>query len=156
MIYYLPLQVDSVNAGSDGGRVWAAVDDQPLDRAALEGMVSRQDAGAVVSFAGVVRNHDHGREIVELEYLAHPNASAVLAALAAEAVNWPQVLAVAVAHRTGRLAIGDTAIVAAISAAHRADAFTACQRLVDEVKVRLPVWKRQSFADGDHEWVGCA
>lgn len=135
---------------------WAAIGDQPLDRAALEARVVREDVGAVVSFAGVVRNHDHGREVIDLEYFAHPTAATVLGELTAEARAWPQVLAVAVAHRTGRLSIGETALVVAVSAAHRIDSFAACQRLVDEVKARVPVWKRQLFADGEHEWVGCA
>jgi molybdopterin synthase catalytic subunit len=65
-------------------------------------------------------------------------------------------IAVAVSHRTGSLAIGDAAIVAAVSSARRAEAFAACARLVEEVKARLPVWKHQCFAAGTGEWVGCA
>jgi molybdopterin synthase catalytic subunit len=67
----------------------------------------------------------------------------------------PGVIAVAVSHRVGRLAVGDVAIVAAVSTAHRTDAFAICARLVDEAKARLPIWKRQVFDDGSEEWVNC-
>ncbi len=132
-----------------------AVTDAVLDVAAHERAVADPAAGAVVSFAGVVRDHDHGRRVVRLEYEAHPSAEAVLKEIADEAASWPEVRAVAVSHRVGVLEVGDVALVAAVSTAHRADAFAACARLVDEVKARLPVWKRQVFADGTEEWVNC-
>jgi molybdopterin synthase catalytic subunit len=91
--------------------------------------------------------------VVRLSYEAHPSAEAVLGEVAAEVMKDPMVYAVAVSHRVGELAIGDIALVAAVSTAHRADAFALCARLVNEVKARLPVWKHQSFADGTHEWV---
>jgi molybdopterin synthase catalytic subunit len=109
----------------------------------------------VVSFAGVVRDHDGGRSVVELEYEAHPSAADVLAQVAAEIAADPAVYGVAVSHRVGRLEIGEVALAAAVSTAHRATAFALCGRLVDEVKARLPVWKRQVFADGTDEWVNC-
>jgi molybdopterin synthase catalytic subunit len=133
----------------------AVVTTQPLDIVAHEAAVANRAAGAVVSFAGVVRDHDHGRHVVELEYEAHPTAQQVLAEVAAEIAADPQVYAVAVSHRVGRLEIGEVALAAAVSTAHRAAAFAACARLVDEVKARLPVWKRQVFADGTEEWVNC-
>jgi molybdopterin synthase catalytic subunit len=133
-----------------------AVTETPLDLAAHERAVARPDAGAVVSFAGVVRDHDHGRPVTLLEYEAHPSAEAVLKEVAAEvAEQHPAVRAIAVSHRVGVLQIGDVALAAAVATAHRAEAFTACARLVDEVKARLPVWKRQVFADGSEEWVNC-
>ncbi|GAB7049256.1 molybdenum cofactor biosynthesis protein MoaE [Catenuloplanes indicus] len=132
------------------------VTDQPLDVAAHEAAVSDARAGAVVSFAGVVRDHDHGRSVELLEYEAHPSAESVLREVAAEILADPDVYAVAVSHRYGPLKIGDAALVAAVSTAHRAAAFTACARLVDEVKARIPVWKRQVFTDGTDEWVNCA
>jgi molybdopterin synthase catalytic subunit len=131
----------------------AIVTTEPLDVAAHERAVAHAGAGAVVSFAGVVRDHDGGREVLELEYEAHPSAGAVLAEIVAELAKDPEVYAVAVSHRVGRLTIGDVALAAAVSTAHRAAAFEACARLVDEVKARLPVWKRQVFADGTEEWV---
>ncbi|WP_213451102.1 molybdenum cofactor biosynthesis protein MoaE [Rhizomonospora bruguierae] len=131
------------------------VTSEPLDVAAHEGAVGDLRAGATVSFAGVVRDHDHGRSVTLLEYEAHPSAEEVLREVAAEIAADPEVYAVAVSHRVGTLRIGDVALAAAVSTAHRAAAFAACARLVDEVKKRLPVWKRQVFADGTEEWVNC-
>ncbi len=132
-----------------------AVTTGPLDVAAHERLVARPAAGAVVSFAGVVRDHDDGRDVVELEYEGHPTAERILAEVADEIAADPAVHAVAVSHRIGRLEIGDVALAAAVATAHRAAAFAACARLVDEVKARLPIWKRQVFADGTEEWVNC-
>lgn len=112
-------------------------------------------AGGRVVFCGVVRDHDGGRAVVELEYLGHPSAPDVLADVVAEFRAEPGVLAVAVSHRVGVLAIGDVALVAAVATAHRREAFEVCARLVDEVKARLPIWKRQVFGDGTDEWVNC-
>jgi molybdopterin synthase catalytic subunit len=136
-----------------GAPVTAVVTTDPLDLAAHESAVGRGAAGAVVSFAGVVRDHDHGRGVLELEYEAHPTAQQILAEVAEEIAADPEVHALAVSHRIGSLKIGDVALAAAVSSSHRAAAFAACARLVDEVKARLPVWKRQVFADGTEEWV---
>jgi molybdopterin synthase catalytic subunit len=133
----------------------AAIGNEPLDLAAHEAAVADPRAGAVVSFQGVVRDHDHGRTVTLLEYEGHPTAGEVLRAVADEIAADPAVFAVAVSHRVGVLAIGDVALVAAVSTAHRAAAFTACARLVDEAKARLPIWKRQVFSDGTDEWVNC-
>jgi molybdopterin synthase catalytic subunit len=133
----------------------AAISDQPLDLAAHEAAADDPRAGARVVFRGVVRSADHGREVIELEYEGHPSAERVLAEVAAEFAAEPDVLALAVSHRVGKLAIGDVALVAVVSTAHRAPAFDVCARLVDEVKRRLPIWKRQVFADGTDEWVNC-
>jgi molybdopterin synthase catalytic subunit len=131
------------------------ITDQPLDLAAHEAAVADPRAGAVVSFQGVVRDHDHGRGVVSLDYEGHPTATAVLREVAAEVAKDPEVYAVAVSHRVGALKVGDVAIVAAVSTAHRQAAFAACARLVDEAKARLPIWKRQVFTDGTDEWVNC-
>ncbi len=133
----------------------AEVSDQPLDVAAHVAAVRLPEAGADVSFCGVVREHDHGRGVTELEYSAYPTAGQVLREVAEEVAAKHDVLAVAVSHRVGTLKVGELALVAAVSAAHRGDAFAACQHLVDEVKARLPVWKHQLFADGSDEWVNC-
>jgi molybdopterin synthase catalytic subunit len=135
--------------------VLVEVTDRQLDLAAHEAAVADRRAGAVVSFQGVVRDHDHGRSVTLLEYEGHPTAAAVLRAVAEEIAADPDVFLVAVSHRVGKLAIGDVALVAAVSTAHRAAAFAACGRLVDEAKARLPIWKRQVFADGTDEWVNC-
>ena len=138
------------------GLRFTSVSDRPLDVEAHERSVALRSAGAHVLFLGVVRDHDHGRSVVELEYEGHPGAGDVLAAVAADVAARPGVEAVAVSHRVGRLAVGEVALVAAVSAAHRGEAFEACAELVDEVKRRVPIWKRQVFADGSDEWVSCA
>jgi len=132
-----------------------AVTADPLDVAAHEAAVSHPAAGAVVVFQGAVRNHDHGRGVDKLEYEGHPDALRVLREVAEEIAADPDVLSVAVSHRIGPMEIGDVAIVAAVSTAHRLEAFTVCARLVDEAKARLPIWKRQLFDDGTDEWVNC-
>jgi molybdopterin synthase catalytic subunit len=131
------------------------VTDQALDVLAHERAVTRSGAGAQVVFCGVVRALDHGRPVVDLEYEAHPSAEQVLRDVAEQLAQEPLVEALAVSHRVGRLAVGDVALVAAVSTAHRGEAFEVCARLVDEVKRRLPIWKRQVFADGTDEWVNC-
>ena len=132
-----------------------AVSADPLDEALHEAAVDHPRAGARVVFCGVVREHDHDRSVVELEYQGHPSAESVLAGIAEEFAAEPEILAIAVSHRVGVLAVGDIALVAAVSTAHRQAAFSACARLVDEVKSRLPIWKRQVFTDGTDEWVNC-
>jgi molybdopterin synthase catalytic subunit len=126
---------------------------EPLSVTDHEEAVAHPAAGAVVSFAGVVRDHDDGRGVVRLVYEAHPSAEAVLAEVAAQLAEDPAVYALAVSHRVGELRVGDVALAAAVATAHRAEAFAICARLVDEVKARLPVWKHQHFTDGTDEWV---
>ena len=133
----------------------ARVVDEPLSVAEHEDAVADKRAGAVVSFCGVVRDHDGGRSVTELEYVGHPSAADVITELAEEFTARPGVHAVAVSHRVGLLGIGDVALACAVSTSHRGDAFAACAELVDEVKKRLPIWKRQVFTDGEEEWVAC-
>jgi molybdopterin synthase catalytic subunit len=132
-----------------------AVTSEPLSADAHQAAVLSDASGAVVVFSGVVRDHDHGREVVSLEYVGHPTADDVLRACRDEIAADPKIHAVAVSHRIGELKVGDTALVAAVAAAHRAEAFEACERLVTIVKQRLPIWKRQVFPDGTDEWVNC-
>jgi len=95
--------------------------------------------------------------VLRVEYTAHPSAERTLAEVAAEVAAASRgVRAIAVSHRVGPLSIGDAALVAAVAADHRSEAFQTCARLVDLVKERLPVWKHQFFADGTDEWVNCA
>jgi molybdopterin synthase catalytic subunit len=128
---------------------------EPISAELHEAAVDHPGAGGRVVFCGVVREHDHGRRVVELEYQGHPSAEAVLGSIADEFAGRPEVLALAVSHRVGVLAVGDVALVAAVATAHRREAFDICARLVDEVKHRLPIWKRQVFDDGTDEWVNC-
>jgi len=134
----------------------ADVVDAPMSVRDVEALVADAGAGAVVTFSGDVRDHDHGRSVARLEYEGHPSAASVLAEVARAVADRHEVIAIAVMHRVGPLAIGDSALVAAVSAAHRKEAFAACADLVDEVKSQLPVWKHQVFTDGTDEWVNCA
>jgi molybdopterin synthase catalytic subunit len=135
----------------------AALTDQPILLAEHEQLVSDVAAGAVVGFAGVVRNHDGGKEVVRLEYSAHPTAEQVIAEVLADvAAEASGVRALAASHRIGVLHLGDAALVAAVAADHRKAAFETCALIVDTVKARLPVWKHQFFADGTDEWVNSA
>jgi molybdopterin synthase catalytic subunit len=137
--------------------VCAELSEQVIELAQHEALVLHRAAGAVVGFAGMVRDHDGGRAVTRLEYSAHPSAQDVLAEVAAEvAAHAAGVRAIAVSHRVGMLDIGDAALVAAVAADHRAAAFETCAALVNAVKAHLPVWKHQSFADGSDEWVGSA
>jgi molybdopterin synthase catalytic subunit len=133
----------------------ATVTTEPLDVALHERAVTVAAAGAHVVFCGVVRDHDHGRSVTELFYEAHPTAADIMAEVAGRFAALPGVEAVAVSHRIGQLSVGDIALVAAISTAHRQDAFELCHQLVDEVKKLLPIWKLQRFTDGSDEWVNC-
>lgn len=111
-------------------------------------------AGAVVTFNGVVRDHDHGRGVTELEYVAHPTAAEVLRDTVDQVLaRHDAVLTARVAHRTGLLAVGQHAFFVEVAAAHRGQAFAACSELVEGVKRLLPVWKRQVFSDATEEWV---
>ncbi|MEZ5114913.1 MAG: molybdenum cofactor biosynthesis protein MoaE [Candidatus Nanopelagicales bacterium] len=134
----------------------AAMSTTTLTVEEMERVVADPSAGALVSFGGVVRDHDHGREVESLDYEAHPTAERVLQEIAAEVAARHDLVALAVGHRSGPLKVGDAALVAAVSSHHRREAFAACADLVDTVKERLPVWKHQRFADGTEEWVNCA
>jgi len=135
----------------------AALVDGPISLTEHEDLVAHDAAGAVVGFSGVVRNHDGGRDVVRLEYSAHPLAEQTLFEVLAEVAGTATgVRAIAASHRVGTLHIGDAALVAAVAADHRGAAFEICARLVDTIKERLPVWKHQFFADGTDEWVNSA
>lgn len=131
----------------------ALIVDTPIDRAWLEAQVLTDADGALVVFEGVIRDHDHGAGVSSLDYQAHPDAERFLADVCAEVASVAG-LRVAAAHRVGHLEIGDVALVAVVAAPHRAEAFAACARLVDEIKQRVPIWKRQHLANGPSEWVG--
>ena len=146
----------STNHGAMSKVRRADVIESPISVRDVEGLVSDASAGAVVTFSGDVRDHDHGRHVMRLEYEGHPSAAEVLAEVASEVASRHNVIALAVLHRVGPLAIGESALVAAVSSAHRAEAFAACADLIDTTKARLPVWKHQVFSDGTDEWVNCA
>lgn len=137
--------------------VHTEVTDEPISLTVHEELVAHRGAGAVVGFAGVVRDHDGGREVLRLEYSAHPSAAETLFETLAEvAASAEGVRAMAASHRVGALEVGDAALVVAVAADHRQAAFQICALLVDAVKDRLPVWKHQFFSDGTDEWVNSA
>jgi molybdopterin synthase catalytic subunit len=133
--------------------VLARIVEAPIDRAELETFARTDRDGALVVFEGVIRDHDHGDAVTALDYRAHPDAAAFLERICTE-VAGSTGLRIAAAHRVGRLVVGDVALVAVVAAPHRAEAFAACARLVDEIKAGVPIWKRQHLAAGETEWVG--
>ena len=127
----------------------------PLSADALVDAVSSPEAGGVTVFIGVVRDNTAGRSVIALEYEGHvPMAEAKLKEIG-EAVyrRWPGVKQVAMAHRLGRLRIGEASVVIAVAAAHRQEAFEACHFAIDRLKETVPIWKRELFEDGA-VWVG--
>jgi len=129
---------------------------EPLSVDEIRAAVTVPAAGAVALFMGTVRDHDHGRGVTALSYSAHPTAAAELGRVAEKIAASHDILALAVVHRTGDLQVGDLAVVAAVAAAHRDAAFTACHALIDELKATVPIWKHQFFTGGDSEWVNSA
>lgn len=130
------------------------VRDTPLSVDEVFAAVTHPGAGGVALFVGTVRGEDGGRDVTALGYSAHPSVADELRAVAEEVAAAYPVRALAAVHRVGDLAIGDLAVVVAVSCPHRAEAFSACRALIDELKSRVPIWKHQSFADGEQEWVG--
>ena len=111
-------------------------------------------AGGIALFAGAVRDTDHGRGVTGLSYSAHPSAVDELRRVAEVIAEKYPVIGIAAVHRVGDLAIGDLAVVLAVSCPHRAEAFDACRDLIDILKASVPIWKHQRFGDGTAEWVG--
>ena len=131
-----------------------ALRDTPLSVAEVLAAVSDPAAGGIAVFVGTVRDHDAGRSVIRLGYSAHPSAEVVLREVAGKVVSDFPVVALAAVHRIGDLAIGDLAVVVAVACPHRAEAFAACRRMIDDLKESVPIWKHQLFADGSDEWVG--
>jgi MoaE-MoaD fusion protein len=140
-------------SGGTEGRVLVELTTDPLDPRRLEAAIAHGGAGGICTFTGVVRNHSEGRPVLELEYEAYPEmAAAGLRAIGEEiTAHWPEAR-VAIAHRTGRLDIGDASVVVAVSCPHRAEAFEACRRGIDRLKATVPIWKKEIFEDGE-AWV---
>lgn len=128
--------------------------DVPLEVAEVLACLDEAADGGVTLFVGRVRNHDAGKGVTGLDYTAHPTALDRLRAVCDRVAADHDVSGVAAVHRTGRLAIGDLAVVVATSAAHRGQAFDASRDLIDTLKREVPIWKHQLFDDGTEEWVG--
>ena len=139
--------------------VAALLSSEPLSLDTALAAVESEEAGAVVSFSGIVRNHDGGKPVARLSYSAHPLAASVLQAVVDSLGNGVKdpdghAVRVWVAHRVGPLEIGEPALVCAVASSHRAEAFTVCATLVERIKAEVPIWKEQFFTDGSVEWVG--
>lgn len=139
--------------------VSAVLSAEPISVDQAIAAVESDTAGAVVSFSGVVRNHDSGKPVDRLSYSAHPTAHRIMSDVVAQLVaehsgEAEQPVRIWAAHRIGMLEIGDPALVCAVAAAHRGQAFAVCSELVDRVKEQVPIWKEQFFGDGTVEWVG--
>jgi molybdopterin synthase catalytic subunit len=127
---------------------------EPIDLSQLFPLVQSPSRGGVACFLGTVRDHHGGRSVLRLDYSAYvPMAEAECARIVAEAESrWD--VAVALRHRIGQLEIGDAAVAVVAASAHRDEAFLACRYVIEEVKRRVPIWKKEYFADGSVAWVG--
>ena len=116
--------------------------------------VGGPEAGAIASFVGTARNHNEGREVISLEYEGYPEmAELELRRLGAEAkVQW-NLCGMAIVHRVGPVKIGEASVMIAVSAGHREDAFAACRFAIEEIKKRVPIWKKEFFVGGE-VWIG--
>ncbi len=131
-----------------------AVRESELSVDEVRAAVADPAAGGIALFAGAVRDSDHDRGVSGLSYSAHPSAVDELRRVAEEIAEKHPVIGIAAVHRVGDLAIGDLAVVLAVSCPHRAEAFNACRDLIDILKASVPIWKHQRFDDGTAEWVG--
>jgi molybdopterin synthase catalytic subunit len=131
-----------------------AVRESELSVDEVRAAVADPTAGGIALFAGAVRDSDHDRGVSGLSYSAHPSAAGELRRVAEVIAEKYPVIGIAAVHRVGDLAIGDLAVVLAVSCPHRAEAFDACRDLIDILKASVPIWKHQRFDDGTAEWVG--
>jgi molybdopterin synthase catalytic subunit len=131
-----------------------AVRETELSVDEVRAAVADPAAGGIALFAGAVRDTDHERGVTGLSYSAHPSAADELRRVAEVIAEKYPVIGIAAVHRVGDLAIGDLAVVLAVSCPHRAEAFDACRDLIDILKASVPIWKHQRFDDGTTEWVG--
>ena len=128
----------------------------PLESLDLMTPLCNPRAGALVTFEGWVRNHHEGRAVQWLEYQAYEAlADKEGRRIIQEALSRYEILAVQCAHRVGRVEIGQQAVWIGVTAEHRADAFQACRFLIDQIKQRLPIWKKETYVGGESAWVNC-
>ena len=128
----------------------------PIDPTDFAEALRRDEAGGYCSFEGWVRNHSEGRAVLGLDYQAYrPLAEAEALAVLREAEHRFDIIAASAIHRFGSLDIGDMAVWIGVAAAHRDAAFKACRFVIDDIKRRVPIWKRERYADGQSEWIAC-
>lgn len=133
------------------------ITEAPIDPSACREALAHAAAGGFVAFEGWVRDHNDGRAVAALEYEAYvPLAEKEGRRILDEARERYGVLAVSAVHRIGPLVVGDLAVWVGVAAAHRGAAFDACRYVIDEVKARAPIWKRERYADGTAGWVNAA
>lgn len=133
-----------------------AITEQPIDRDALRDAMVNQSCGACVLFEGWIRDHYEGRAVARLEYEVYRTlAEAEGRVILSEAMSKFDIEDAACVHREGLLELTDTAVVVAVVSAHRDAAFRACRYIIDEVKQRLPIWKKEHYVDGEAHWVNC-
>jgi molybdopterin synthase catalytic subunit len=130
---------------------------EPIDPGALQRALADDGAGACVTFEGWVRNRNEGQAVLSLEYEAYlPLAETEGAAILGEARGKFALLGAAGVHRVGHLRLGDAAVWVGVTAEHRGAAFEACRYIIDEAKARLPIWKKEHYANGATAWINCA
>ncbi|QRV01707.1 molybdenum cofactor biosynthesis protein MoaE [Arcanobacterium phocisimile] len=139
-----------------GEVVIAQIQDSPISMDALQAAVSSDMAGAITSFCGQVRNHDHKRGVTGISYSAHPSSNEIIRSIAEKVARERGLHKIAVIHRIGQLTVGDVALGVAVSSDHRKESFQAVEDLVERVKLELPIWKKQEFTDGSSQWSGMA
>jgi len=124
---------------------------EPISADEVQARVARRRVGAITSFTGVVRERTGEQEVEFLEYEAYPEMAEVMLVQIGDEIQarWPQIEAVSIVHRTGRLAVGEVSVVIAVAAAHRADTFDACRYAIDRLKVIVPLWKKEIGPDGE-------
>lgn len=133
-----------------------ALSNQDMDTASLQRLVRDPHCGGFASFEGWVRDHQDGKQVLRLEYEAYPALCAKQGVrILTQAVEKFGIHKAAAVHRTGPLEIGGVAVWIGVSSAHRREALEACEWIIDEIKISLPIWKKEYFADGTHEWVRC-
>jgi molybdopterin synthase catalytic subunit len=148
--------IPPVSGGIDAPWVGSvALGPEPIDIPALEREVAAAAAGAIVTFIGTTREANAGRRVIRLEYEAYePMALGEMRKLALTAGERWKIVRIAIRHRTGPVAIGETSVANAVSAAHRGEAFEACRFAIDRLKEVVPIWKKEHF-EGGEIWVGC-
>jgi len=126
----------------------------PIDTASLLRDAARPDCGAIDLFLGTTRNHHQGRSVVRLSYEAYERmALEVLSTIERETLEQFEIASCRIVHRLGEVPPGEASVAVVVAAHHRAAAFDACRRAMDQVKSRAPIWKREHFAEGESEWV---
>lgn len=132
------------------------ISEETIEKSSLYEYLINPSAGAFVIFEGLVRNHNEGKQVLQLEYEAYEKMCEKEAEkIFKEAKERFKVFDIVCIHRTGLLQIGDIAVWVGVNSAHRGDSFKACEFVIDEIKTRLPIWKKEYYTNGDSGWVNC-